>query len=71
MLMPLITLPNTTCFPSSQGVFSGDEELRPICVSASIGHGQPASPMVGYLEVLISKLLPIDRPSSCPIYPGE
>merc|ERR1719244_1609339 len=38
------------------GLLHSDEELRSICVLASIGHGQPACPIMLQLEVLNSKL---------------
>lgn len=37
-----------------------DEELRPIGILASIGHGQPPGAVVLQLEVLIRKAIPID-----------
>lgn len=39
---------------------SGDEELGPVGVLASVGHTQPTRAVVLQLEVLICKPLPID-----------
>ena len=41
-------------------LLGGEEELRPVSVLASIGHGQPASPIMLQLEVLICKLFSVD-----------
>lgn len=48
-------------------LFNRDEELRPIGVLASIGHGQPSSTVVLQLEVLVCEAITIDAATSSAI----
>lgn len=53
------------------GFLQGDEELRVVCVTASIGHGQYARACVPNIEVLVLKLAAIDGLASCAITVGD
>mmetsp|Transcript_32839 Transcript_32839/g.82836 ORF Transcript_32839/g.82836 Transcript_32839/m.82836 type:complete len:228 (-) Transcript_32839:2-685(-) len=53
------------------GSHSGDEELRAVGVLAGVGHGEKARLGVLELEVLVSKLLSVDRLASRAIAAGE
>lgn len=49
----------------------GDEELRSVCVSSGIGHTEKTLFGVLQLEVLVRKLVPVDRLSTSAIALGE
>lgn len=48
-----------------------DEELGPVGVGTSVGHGQDSHPRVLQLEVLISKLLSVNGFASGSVVVGE
>jgi hypothetical protein len=50
-----------------RGLGESDEELRPVSVTASIGHGEKVLLSVTEFEVLISELLSIDTLTTCSI----
>jgi len=54
-----------------RGNDGGDEELRAVGVGASVGHGQHAGLGVSFLEVLICKLLAVDRLATSAITTSE
>ena len=48
-------------------VYSGNEELRTVGVGTSVSHGQETRSVVAHSEVLISKLVAVDRLTSISI----
>merc|ERR1719219_3098912 len=46
------------------GLLGRNEELGAVRILACVSHGEPASAIVLQLEVLVSKLLSVDRPAT-------
>lgn len=56
---------------NSRGNSGGDEELRAVGVLAGVGHAQQSLAGVPYLEVLIGKLVAVDRLATSAISTGK